>query len=165
MTIETIYFPNSRSLYRYLRTENVLDKLEIFRYTDLSDIPNGNVGYVLEVDGRLAGAAILYDEQDGGWLNEMFEILPEFRGLGLSRKFYTMIKSDLQPDFIHGFTTSTDTQKLWEHLGQVCIDQDCREMIEMLDGRTIEEYLIDERPELLSKWKETTQEKSLEEQS
>lgn len=163
--IDTIEFSKASHLYKYLRETGVMKDLYLFRNTSLTDIPNGNIGYTLMVDGEVAGAAILYDEQDGGWLNEMFEILPKFRGQHLTRPFYETIKEDLCADLIHGFATNDETQRLWEHLGQVCIDPECREMIDLLDGRTIEEYLIDERPELLSKWKETTQEKSLEGQS
>lgn len=148
-----IPFYSTRELYKFLRDSNSLCKLDLFRETKMKSIPKGNQGYVLVVDGEVAGAASMYDEQDGGWLNEMFEIVPEFRGKGLSREFYAMVKGDLDADFIHGFATSDETKSLWEHLGQVCIDPDCMEMIEICDGRTVEEYLIDERPELLSQWR------------
>lgn len=152
--IQITVFDRTSELYRFLRESNALASLELFSKTHQKDIPKGNTGYVLTVYGEVAGAASMYDEQDGGWLNELFEIVPKFRGIGLSRQFYRMVKEDLQADFIHGFATSDETQQLWEHLGQVCIDQDYRELIELCDGRTVEEYLKEERPELLEKWKE-----------
>lgn len=146
-----IEFGKTSDLYSFLRNEGILEDLELFRLTDQKDIPRGNIGYVLLADNDVAGVASLYDEQDGGWLNELFEIRPKYRGRGLSRVLYESIKESLKPDFIHGFATSEGTRSLWEHLGQTCIDEECREMIEILDGRSVEEYLEDERPELFRK--------------
>jgi GNAT superfamily N-acetyltransferase len=148
---EILEFSRTSDLYAFLREEGALEDLELFRLTDQKDIPRGNTGYVLLVDGEVAGAVSLYDEQDGGLLNELFEILPKYRGRGLSRVLYESLKESLQPDLIHGFATTESTRSLWEHLGQTCIDEECREMIEILDGRSVEEYLEDERPELFRK--------------
>ncbi len=152
-----IPFFSTKELYDFLRESDSLGKLKLFRDTKMRSIPKGNYGYVLVVDGQVAGAASMYDECDGGWLNELFEIVPEFRGKGLSRPFYSMVKEHLDADFIHGFATDENTKSLWEHLGQVCIDKECMEMIDICDGRTIEEYLKDERPELLDEWRKANQ--------
>lgn len=151
MSIDVSYFAGTRSLYKYLRNRGALEELDLFRKTDVSEIPKDNIGYVLEVDGKIAGAAMLYDEQDGGWLNELFEIMPEFRGQHLTRPFYEFIKRDIDADFIHGFANSDETRQIWEHLGQVCIDPECREMIDLCDGRTVDQYLKEERKDLWRK--------------
>ena len=111
-SIDVSYFAGTRNLYKYLKQNGVLERLDLFSKTDVSEIPKGNIGSVLEVDGKIAGAAMLYDEQDGGWLNELFEILPEFRGQHLTRPFYEFIKRDIDADFIHGFAKSDETRAL-----------------------------------------------------
>ena len=131
--MEVIIFDSTKELYEFLKETDVLNKLYLFKNTKEKDIPPDNMGYVvLDNSGNPIGAASLYEEGIGIWFNEIFEIVPEFRGQGVGRYLYEFIKSDLEPDMIHGFTTTPENKKFWEHLGQVCIDQKTNEMIEKI---------------------------------
>lgn len=130
---EVIIFDSTRELYRYLRLSGALEKLKLFRDTKEKDIPADNMGYVvLGDDLEVIGAASLYEEETGTWFNELFEITEAYRGKGIGRYLYEFIKADLEPSKIHGFCTTPENKKFWERMGQVCIDQETNEMLEIL---------------------------------
>ena len=140
---EVLFFDRTSQLFSFLKLHKALDKLELFKKTPMRTIPCDNTGYVLLVNGEIAGAASIYDELDGTIFNELFEITNDFQGHGWCRYLYEFIKRDLEPDAVHGFATDDYTQSLWEHLGQVCIDQNTHEMVELVSDtyENLEEYL------------------------
>lgn len=132
--MEIIIFDTTRELYKFLRETGALEKLELFRNTPKELIPPDNVGYVaIDNNGIVLGAATLYEEGINIWFNELFEITPESRGKGIGRLLYEFIKQDLEPEKIHGFCTNDKNKSFWEHLGQVCIDEETSEMLEIIN--------------------------------
>lgn len=132
--MDIIIFDTTKELYKFLRDTDSLKKLRLFRDTKENSIPPDNIGYVvLDDSSSVIGAASLYEEGIGIWFNEIFEIIPEYRGKGVGKYLYEYIKSDLEPDMIHGFATTAENKSFWEHMGQKCIDQDTNEMLEILE--------------------------------
>ena len=131
--MEIIIFDTTKELYKFLKDFGGLDILCLFRDTPQKSIPADNIGYVA-INSKLEvlGAASLYEEEPGVWFNELFEIAKEYQGKGIGRKLYEFIKTDLEPERIHGFCTTQENKSFWEHLGQICIDQETNEMLEIL---------------------------------
>lgn len=131
--MEIIIFDTTRELYKFLRDTGGLDTLQLFRDTPQKSIPADNTGYVATNSKlEVLGAASLYEEEPGVWFNELFEIAKEYQGKGIGRKLYEFIKSDLEPSKIHGFCTTPENKSFWERMGQICIDQETNEMLEIL---------------------------------
>ncbi len=131
--MEIITFDTTLELYKFLKDTGTIEKLKLFKDTPRKSIPADNTGYVvLGDDFEVLGAASLYEEAPGIWFNELFEITKEARGKGIGRKLYEFIKQDLEPSEIHGFCTTPENKAFWEHLGQVCIDPETNEMLEIL---------------------------------
>ena len=133
MNPEFIVFDTTKSLYKFLAATDVLDKLDMFANTPVDTIPNDNIGYVITEGDGICGAASLYDEGNGVFLNELFEIVPEYRSKGYARALYEFMKKDSMADKIHGFCTNDETQSFWEHMGQRCINPKIREMMEIIN--------------------------------
>lgn len=131
MIPEVIVFEDTLSLYRFLRETDSLRKLDMFLKTPYTSVPKDNLGYVIMEGEEVAGAASLYDEGDGTFFNEIFEIVPEYRGKGYARVLYEYMKEDSMADRIHGFCTNDENQSFWEHMGQKCVNKKMREMIEI----------------------------------
>lgn len=131
MNPEIIVFEDTLSLYGFLRETDSLRKLDMFLKTPYTSVPKDNLGYVIMEGEEVAGAASLYDEGDGTFFNEIFEIVPEYRGKGYARVLYEYMKEDSMADRIHGFCTNDENQSFWEHMGQKCVNKEMREMIEI----------------------------------
>lgn len=131
MNPEIIVFEDTPSLYRFLHETDSLRKLDMFLNTPYADIPKDNTGYVIMEGDEVVGAASLYDEGFGRFFNEIFEIVPEYRERGYARVLYEYMKEDSMADEIHGFCTNDENQSFWEHMGQKCINQKMREMLEV----------------------------------
>ena len=132
MKPEVLVFDDTPSLYAFLRSTEVLDKLELFLHTPAEAVPKDNLGYVIMDGDTVCGAAILYDEGNDTYFNELFEIVPECRGKGYARILYEYMKEDSLAERIHGFCTSDENQSFWEHMGQKCINRKEREMLEII---------------------------------
>lgn len=128
---EFIVFDTTRELFDFLRETDALYGLEMFFDTPAAMVPKDNTGYVVMEGEDVVGAASLYDEGDGTFFNELFEILPEYRGKGYARALYEYMKKDSMAERIHGFCTNDENQSFWEHMGQRCIDSEHREMLEI----------------------------------
>ena len=131
MIPEIIVFEDTLSLYRFLRETDSLRKFDMFLKTPYTSVPKDNLGYVIMEGEEVVGAASLYDEGDGTFFNEIFEIIPEYRGKGYARALYEYMKKDSMADRIHGFCTNDENQSFWEHMGQKCVNKEMREMIEI----------------------------------
>lgn len=130
--VEIITFENLKETYDFLKEENVLNELSLFRNTEITKENKDNTGYVIVDNDEVVGAASIYDEEDGYILNELFEIREKFRGRGYARILYEYIKEDSLCEGVHGFCTNDENQSFWEHMGQKCINKKTREMIEKL---------------------------------
>lgn len=130
--IEIFTFDNLKETYNFLKEENVLDELLLFKNTKITKENKKNTGYVIVDNDEVVGAASIYDEEDGYILNELFEIREKFRGKGYARILYEYIKEDSLCYGVHGFCTNDENQSFWEHMGQKCINKETREMIEKL---------------------------------
>lgn len=131
MNPEVIVFEDTLSLYRFLRETDSLRKLDMFLKTPYTSVPKDNLGYVIMEGEEVVGAASLYDEGNGTFFNEIFEIVPEYRGKGYAKVLYEYMKKDSMADRIHGFCTNDENQSFWEHMGQKCVNKEMREMIEI----------------------------------
>lgn len=131
MNPEIIVFDDTISLYRFLRETDSLRRLHMFLNTPYKDVPKDNTGYVIMEGEDVVGAASLYDEGFGRFFNELFEIVPEYRGKGYARVLYEYMKEDSMAGEIHGFCTNDENQSFWEHMGQKCINPKMREMLEV----------------------------------
>lgn len=131
MKPEIIVFDDTISLYRFLRETDSLHRLHMFLNTPYKDVPKDNTGYVIMEGEEVVGAASLYDEGAGTFFNEIFEIVPEYRGKGYARALYEYMKEDSKADEIHGFCTNDENQSFWEHMGQKCANPEMREMLEI----------------------------------
>lgn len=132
---EFIVFDNTWSLYKFLRETGALYKLDMFLHTPATSIPKDNMGYVVMEGDNVCGAASLYDEGNGVYFNEVFEIIPEYRGKGYAKALYKFMKEDSMADKIHGFCTNDENQAFWEHMGQKCISVKEREMLEIVNNK------------------------------
>lgn len=136
VVMEVIIFDTTKELFRFLKEIDSINDLALFKDTPEKSIPADNVGYViLGENNEVLGAASLYEEETGTWFNELFEIAQEHRGKGIGRYLYEFIKEDLEPEKIHGFCTTPENKSFWEHLGQVCIDKETNEMLEIVNKK------------------------------
>lgn len=130
--IEILTFINLKATYKFLKECGVINEFPMFKNTRITKENRKNAGYVILENDEVAGAASIYDEEDGYILNELFEIREKFRGKGYGRMLYEYIKEDSMCDGVHGFCTNDENQSFWEHMGQKCINKKTREMIEKL---------------------------------
>lgn len=130
--VEIITFYNTKELYDFLEATTAIESLDIFFNTPIDIVPKDNLGYAIIVDDLVVGAASIYEEDESTIFNELFEIRKEYRGQGLARVLYEYIKEDTMCERVHGFCTNDENQSFWEHMGQKCIDQEKREMLEIV---------------------------------
>ena len=91
------------------------------------------VCYIFELDGKIAGYSLLantFSQEAGGkvvWIEEIF-VLPEFRGMGIAKNFFTQLINSRTPDIkrfrLEAERANEGAIRLYKSLGFDFLDYD-----------------------------------------